>query len=94
VVFWTVKGIPVPAVTAAQMREVDRIAVEEFGLAVLPMQPVRQAGAGFGPPLGVGRDDRRGPRRRRPNVIYWNHGDTGDAKRFRIWDCGFEISNP
>jgi NAD(P)H-hydrate epimerase len=35
--FWTEKGIPVPAVTAEQMREVDRIAVEEFGLGVLQM---------------------------------------------------------
>jgi NAD(P)H-hydrate epimerase len=30
-------GIPVPAITAAQMREVDRVAVEEFGLGILQM---------------------------------------------------------
>jgi hypothetical protein len=33
--FWTERGIPVPAVTAEQMREVDRIAVQEFGLGIL-----------------------------------------------------------
>ena len=37
VLFWTEQGVPVPAVTADQMREVDRIAVEEFGLGILPM---------------------------------------------------------
>ena len=35
--FWTEKGVPVPAVTAGQMREVDRIAVEDFGLGILQM---------------------------------------------------------
>lgn len=35
--FWTEEGIAVPAVTAEQMREVDRIAVEEFGLGILQM---------------------------------------------------------
>ena len=30
--FRTKEGIRVPAVTSEQMREVDRIAVEEFGL--------------------------------------------------------------
>jgi NAD(P)H-hydrate epimerase len=35
--FWTHEGIPIPAVTAGQMREVDRIAVEEFGLGLLQM---------------------------------------------------------
>jgi NAD(P)H-hydrate epimerase len=35
--FWTKEGTPVPAVTAEQMREVDRIAVEEFGLGILQM---------------------------------------------------------
>jgi len=35
--FWTQDGIPIPAVTAEQMREVDRIAVEEFGLGILQM---------------------------------------------------------
>lgn len=29
--------LPVPAVTAAQMREVDRIAVEDFGISILQM---------------------------------------------------------
>jgi len=37
VLFWTEQGVPVPAVTAEQMREVDRIAVEEFGLGILQM---------------------------------------------------------
>jgi len=35
--FQTTDGTPVPALTAAQMREVDRIAVEEFGLGILQM---------------------------------------------------------
>ena len=35
--FRTNEGIRVPAVTAEQMREVDRIAVEEFGLGILQM---------------------------------------------------------
>jgi len=35
--FQTAQGVPVPAVTAAQMREVDRIATEEFGLGILQM---------------------------------------------------------
>ncbi len=35
--FRTQEGIIVPAVTAEQMREVDRIAVEEFGLGILQM---------------------------------------------------------
>jgi NAD(P)H-hydrate epimerase len=35
--FWTDDGIEVPSVTADQMREVDRIAVEEFGLGILQM---------------------------------------------------------
>jgi NAD(P)H-hydrate epimerase len=35
--FHTQDGTAVPAVTAEQMREVDRIAVEEFGLGILQM---------------------------------------------------------
>ena len=35
--FYTPTGIPVPAITAEQMREVDRVAVEEFGQAILQM---------------------------------------------------------
>lgn len=35
--FSTAAGIPVPTVTAEQMREVDRIAVEGFGLGILQM---------------------------------------------------------
>jgi NAD(P)H-hydrate epimerase len=35
--FRTEAEIPVLAVTAEQMREVDRIAVEEFGLTILQM---------------------------------------------------------
>lgn len=37
VTFRTGSGVAVPAVTAAQMREVDRVAVEEFGLTILQM---------------------------------------------------------
>jgi len=36
-IFRTEDGIVVPSVTADQMREVDRIAVEEFGLGILQM---------------------------------------------------------
>jgi NAD(P)H-hydrate epimerase len=35
--FTTASGVEVPAVTAEQMREVDRVAVEEFGLQLLQM---------------------------------------------------------
>ena len=35
--FWTSESMPIPAVTAEQMREVDRIAVEDFGLGILQM---------------------------------------------------------
>jgi NAD(P)H-hydrate epimerase len=35
--FQTEAGLPVPAVTAEQMREADRIAVEVFGLGILQM---------------------------------------------------------
>ncbi len=35
--FWTGTGTAIPALTTAQMREVDRIAVEEFGLGLLQM---------------------------------------------------------
>ena len=35
--FRTTEGVPIPAVTAEQMREVDRIAVEDFGLGILQM---------------------------------------------------------
>ena len=37
ILFQTVDGIPVPAVTEDQMREVDRLAVEEFNLGILQM---------------------------------------------------------
>lgn len=35
--FKTESGLPVPAVTAEQMREIDRLASEEFGLGLLQM---------------------------------------------------------
>jgi NAD(P)H-hydrate epimerase len=35
--FHTTDGVPVPAVSAVQMREADRIAAEEFGLGILQM---------------------------------------------------------
>lgn len=37
VAFRTSTGVPVPAVTAGQMREIDRIAVDDFGLSILQM---------------------------------------------------------
>ncbi|MGD9144233.1 MAG: NAD(P)H-hydrate epimerase, partial [Anaerolineae bacterium] len=36
-VFQTEKGLVVPAVTAEQMREIDRIAMEDFSLGILQM---------------------------------------------------------
>jgi len=36
--FRTEDGVVVPAVAAEQVREVDRIAVEEFGLGILQME--------------------------------------------------------
>ncbi len=36
-IFLTSAGAPVPAITTDQMREVDRVAVEEFGLSILQM---------------------------------------------------------
>ncbi len=35
--FYTVDGRPVPAVTAAQMAEVDRLAEEAFGIGLIQM---------------------------------------------------------
>jgi len=35
--FWTADGASVPAVTADEMREVDRVAVDAFGIGVLQM---------------------------------------------------------
>lgn len=35
--FHTAEGVPVPAVTAAEMRDVDRVAVETFNLGLLQM---------------------------------------------------------
>ena len=43
--FRTEDGVPVPAVTAEQMREVDRVAVKEFGLGILQM--MENAGRGI-----------------------------------------------
>ena len=36
-IFQTKNNKPVPAVTEAEMREVDQIAVEDFGLGILQM---------------------------------------------------------
>lgn len=33
---WTSENMPVPAVTAEQMREVEQTAVEEFSVAMVP----------------------------------------------------------
>ena len=49
--FVTPAGIAVPALTAAQMREVDRIAVHEFGLGVLQM--MENAGSILAEPHGA-----------------------------------------
>ena len=36
--FQTVNGISVPSATAAEMREINRLAVEEFGLGILQVR--------------------------------------------------------
>ena len=51
-IFRTQEGIVVPAVTAEQMREVDRVAVEEFGLGILQM--MENAGRNLAQNQGVG----------------------------------------
>ena len=48
--FRTQNGVRVPAVTADQMREADRIA-EEFGLSI-PPEAYRQLGLSFKPFFG------------------------------------------
>lgn len=44
-IFQTERGLPIPAVTAEQMRDIDRIAVEEFNLGILQM--MENAGRGL-----------------------------------------------
>jgi NAD(P)H-hydrate epimerase len=62
--FLTPGGVLLPAVTAEQMREVDRIAEEEFGLGVLQM--MENAGRNLaGNVLGMLEDGEARPRGRR-----------------------------
>jgi hypothetical protein len=46
--YFTSDGTPVPALTAEQMREIDRIAVREFGLGI-PPQVYQRLELCFGP---------------------------------------------
>jgi NAD(P)H-hydrate epimerase len=54
--FRTPDGTPVPAVTTDEMAAVDRVAVDEFGLALLSM--MENAGRGLVERAGIGPDDR------------------------------------
>jgi NAD(P)H-hydrate epimerase len=54
--FRTADGTPVPAVTTDEMAAVDRVAVDEFGLALLSM--MENAGRGLVERSGIGPDDR------------------------------------
>ena len=56
--FWTEEGVCVPAVTTEQMREVDRIAVEKFGLTILQM--MENAGRSLAENILDMLDDERG----------------------------------
>src|SRR6266851_1510067 len=79
----------VPAVTAAQMREVDRMVVEEFGISLLQM--MENAGRAF---AELTRIQLSGVRRRRVVVMAGRGGNGGGgmaaARRLAIW--GAEVS--
>src|SRR5260370_25312708 len=79
----------VPAVTAAQMREVDRKMVEDFGISLLQM--MESAGRGL---AELTRLHFSGVRRRRVVVLAGRGGNGGGgmaaARRLAIW--GAEVS--
>lgn len=66
--FETARGDPVPAVTASEMREVDRVAVDEFGIEVLQM--MEHAGRAL---AGAARERSEGP----VTVLAGNGGNGG-----------------
>ena len=80
----------VPAVTAAQMREVDRIMVEEFGISLLQM--MENAGRAF---AELTRIQLSGLRRRRIIVLAGRGGNGGGglaaARRLAIWGAEVRV---
>jgi NAD(P)H-hydrate epimerase len=80
----------VPAVTAAQMREVDRIMVEDLGISLLQM--MENAGRAF---AELTRMQLSGLNRRRVAVLAGRGGNGGGgmaaARRLAIWGAGVRI---
>jgi NAD(P)H-hydrate epimerase len=80
----------VPAVTAAQMREVDRIVVEEFGISLLQM--MENAGRAL---AELTRLHLSGVRRRRVVVLAGRGGNGGGgmaaARRLAIWGAEVRV---
>ena len=80
----------VPAVTAAQMREVDRIVVEDFGISLLQM--MENAGRAL---AELTRIQLSGMRRRRVVVLAGRGGNGGGgmaaARRLAIWGAEVRV---
>ena len=80
----------VPAVTAAQMREVDRMVVEEFGISLLQM--MENAGRAL---AELTRIQLSGVRRRRVVVLAGRGGNGGGgmaaARRLAIWGAEVRV---
>jgi len=80
----------VPAVTAAQMREVDRIVVEDFGISLLQM--MENAGRAL---AELTRIHLSGVRRRRVVVLAGRGGNGGGgmaaARRLAIWGAEVKV---
>ncbi|MHB8500574.1 MAG: NAD(P)H-hydrate epimerase [Candidatus Acidiferrales bacterium] len=80
----------VPAVTAAQMREVDRIVVEDFGISLLQMMEI--AGRAL---AELTRIHLSGVRRRRVVVLAGRGGNGGGgmaaARRLAIWGAEVRV---
>lgn len=81
---------PVPAVTAAQMREVDRIMVEDLGISILQM--MENAGRAF---AELTRIQLAGLNRRRVVVLAGRGGNGGGgmaaARRLAIWGAEVRV---
>jgi len=103
VTFRTGSGLVVPAVTADQMREVDRIAVEDFGLGILQM--MENAGRNLAlsvlhmlaweevPPQAVSADG--GPRQRPEVAVLAGSGGNGGGGLCcarHLHNRGFQVS--